>query len=77
MWLTLLLIFLLVCVLALYLVKHSFSAMPDPRRFVQQSHIVPNSSIGEGDVYRSLAVKDGPLHSEPFPGVKTLYDLFQ
>ena len=77
MWAAVLLGLLLLLALIWYLIKHSFSPMPDPRRFAHQAHIVPNPNVGEGDIYRSLVVKDGPLHSEPFPGVRTLYDLFQ
>ncbi len=45
-------------------------------KFRKQAHIIKTSKLNEGDVYRSLDVKDGPLLSEPFPGVTTLHEIF-
>lgn len=42
-----------------------------------QAHVVANRQLGQGDVYRSLEVGDGPLLTTPLPGVTTLFDIFQ
>ena len=73
-WLLILLLFVL---LLLYAIKHSGAEMPPLQKFVRQAHIIRNPSVNEGDIYRAIDVKDGPLVSEPFPGVKTLFDLFK
>lgn len=53
-----------------------WSPLRDSLKFKRQSHIIKTAKLNEGDVYRSMDVKDGPLLAEPFPGVKTLHDTF-
>ena len=77
MWPLVVAIVLVVAALGLFLVLHSFSPEPDVKRLEKQSYIIKTAALNEGDVYRSMSVKDGELMSEPWPGVRTLYDIFQ
>jgi hypothetical protein len=68
---------LAVVALVLWILNKPFSPPAASRaKLRKQSHIVQTHTLNEGSVYRSLDVKDGPLLSEPFPGVRTLHDIF-
>ncbi len=61
--------------LVLWILNRPFAAPAASRaKLNKQAFIVHTPN--EGDVYRSLEVKNGSLLTEPFPGVRTLHDIF-
>lgn len=68
---------LAVVALVLWILNRPFASPAAPRAGLRkQSHLLQTHSANEGDVYRAVDVKDGPLLAEPFPGVQTLHDIF-
>ena len=66
-----------VVALVLWILNLPFAAHVASRaKLRKQAHIIETHTLNEGDVYRSLDVQDGALVSEPFPGVRTLHEIF-